>query len=135
MTTPISPNSFPTTIEEAVRWWRQRRLRFNAVLLVIGVLSFLGTLMMIDMMPREPGEDPGDFLGMCCAVPIYAFLANVCYTAGALVERHLPMADPAAAQRRRDNLYRRGMLFSCVLTALPFLLTSVGCIMSRIRQP
>lgn len=127
-TTPL-----PATTEEATRWWGRRRLRFNATLFAVGVVSFIGTLVMMDWTPRGPDEDPGDFLGMCCAVPVYAVMANVGYTAGAFVEWRWPVVDLAAAQRRREKLYRRGVLFSCALTALPFLLSAVACLVSRLR--
>lgn len=130
MTDSIPPNHVPVTVEEAVRWWERRRLLFNAILFAVGVVSFAGTLVMMDLMPREPGEDPGDFLGMCCAVPVYAVLANVCYTAGSSMERRRPMDDPVAAQDRREKLFHDGIVFSCVLTAIPFLLTALACAVS-----
>jgi hypothetical protein len=66
-------------------------------------------------------------------VVVYGVMANLCYTLGWLVELWGRKADPMAARLRGGRMFRAGLLFSSVLTSLPFWFACVCWIAYRIR--
>ena len=117
---------------EIVRWWELRRLVYNAVLLVIGVASISGCeWLMTKIIPL--GEDAIEPMGLVVVVVIYGAMANFCYTLGWVVELWGRKADPVAARRRGEWRFRVGLLFSSVLTSLPFWFACVCWIAYRVR--
>jgi hypothetical protein len=103
------------TAGQVIRWWELRRVLYNAVLFVIGVAAMLGTLWLIDKV--NPGRDTGT--PMLGAV-LFAFVANLCYTMGWIIELLGRRRDPVAARQRGKRMFRFGMAFSCLMTTLPF---------------
>jgi hypothetical protein len=107
-----------TTIQ-VIRWWELRRLLYNAVLLAVGVAAIAGMeWLMGQVIPL--GEDAIEPMALVLGVAVYGLLANLCYTLGWLVELRGRKADPAVARRRGRWMFRAALLFSCVLTSLPF---------------
>ena len=61
----------------------------------------------------KPGEDFEEPLMMITGPLVYCIFANICYTFGWIVDAVFYMGTP------RTRLYKSGLIFSVVLTALP----------------
>ena len=66
------------------------------------------------------GDDAIEPMGLVVGVVVYSAMANLCYTLGWVVELWSRKTDPVAARLRGQWMFRAGLLFSCVLTSLPF---------------
>ncbi len=108
---------------DVIRWWKRRRLFFN---LVVGLTGLITCVLLIvcaftaDSMVGEPiGMTDGPLLGAFMIVP-YALLANFCYTAGWIFEllvRTTRTAETAAEFAIR--VFRAGITFSIFVTLCP----------------
>lgn len=118
------------TVGQIIRWWELRRLLYNAVLLVVGLAAIAG---MEWLMGRAVpvGEDAVEPMALVVGVLVYGLMANLCYTLGWVIELWGRKTDPASARRRGQWMFRVGLLFSCVLTSLPFWFAGVFWIMHR----
>jgi hypothetical protein len=106
------------TAWQILLWWEKRRLLYNALLLIIGVLALIiFEVLMEKAIPL--GQDAEEPFGLFLGVAAYAIMANVCYTLGWFIELASRDADPFAARRRAKWMYRTGLIFSCVLTTAP----------------
>jgi len=101
-----------STRTEIIRWWEARRLRFNLYVAVIGVATWL-LVLIAGSAAVKPGVDFEEPIVMIIGPLVYAFLANLCYTLGWLVDTIAFRGTP------RTQLYKTGVLFSVALTALP----------------
>jgi hypothetical protein len=120
----------PSTTGQVIRWWELRRLLYNAVLLVIGVLAIAGMeWLMTKVIPL--GEDAIEPMLLFVGVVLYGVMANLCYTLGWVVELRGRKTDPVAARQRGHRMFRAGLLFSSVLTSLPFWFACVYWITHR----
>ena len=120
------------TTGQVIRWWELRRLVYNLILLAVGVSAIAGMeWLMTKVIPL--GEDAVEPMILVLGVLVYGFLANVCYTLGWVVELWGRKTDPYAARRRGRWMFQAGLIFSCVLTSLPFWLASVYWMMHRGR--
>jgi hypothetical protein len=107
------------TPRAVIIWWEIRRLLFNLVLLVVGLVAILGfEWIMNSAIP--PGQDAEEPLGLVAGALVYAFLANCCYTLGWVSELAWRKRNPVEARRMGIGAYRLGLLFSACLTTLPF---------------
>jgi hypothetical protein len=107
------------TTGQVIRWWELRRLLYNAILLVVGVSAIAGMeWLMTKVIPL--GEDAVEPMILVLGVLVYGFIANLCYTLGWVVELWGRKVDPSSARRRGQWMFRAGLLFSCVVTSLPF---------------
>jgi hypothetical protein len=61
----------------------------------------------------KPGEDFEEPLMMIAGPLVYCIFANICYTLGWIVDAVSYVGTP------RTRLYKSGLIFSVVLTALP----------------
>jgi hypothetical protein len=117
---------------QVIRWWELRRLAYDAVLLLVGLATIAGyEWLMSKLIPL--GEDAIEPMGLVVLVAVYAAMANLCYTLGWVVELRSRKTDPVAARQRGQWMFRAGLLFSCVLTSLPFWFACVCWIGYRIR--
>ena len=120
------------TTGQVILWWELRRLVYNAVLLVIGVGTLTGyEWLMTKMIPL--GEDVIEPMGLVVVVVVYGAMANLCYTLGWVVELRRRKTDPVIARRSGWRMFRAGLLFSCVLTSLPFWFACVCWGLYRVR--
>jgi hypothetical protein len=121
-----------TDAGQVIRWWELRRLVYNAVLLVVGVAAIAGMeWLMTKVIPL--GEDAIEPMLLFVGVVVYGVMANLCYTLGWIIELWSRKTDPVAARRRGQWMFRAGLLFSCVLTSLPFWFACVYWIAHRGR--
>ena len=110
---------------DIVRWWEARRLHFNVYVGVVGVITWF-LVMIAGSAAVKPGEDFEEPLAMIFGPVIYAIIANACYTLGWI-------ADTVSSQNRpRVGLYKAGVVFSIVLTALPGAWAVVAWVMTLI---
>jgi len=107
------------TTGQVIRWWELRRLLYNATLFVIGVVAIAGMEWLIaKVIPL--GEDAVEPMILFFGVLVYGVLANLFYTLGWIIELWGRQNNPASARRRGQWMFRAGLLFSCILTSLPF---------------
>jgi hypothetical protein len=120
------------TVGQVIRWWELRRLIYNAVLLVIGEATVAGYEWLITkLIPL--GDDAIEPMGLVVLVVVYGAMANLCYTLGWVVELRSRKTDPVTARRRGQWMFRAGLLFSCVLTSLPFWFACLMWGLHRVR--
>ena len=107
------------TTGQVIRWWELRRLFYNAVLFVIGVSSIMGMeWLMTKVIPL--GEDAIEPMFLVFGVALYGLTANLCYTFGWVIELRSRKNNPEAARLLGRRMFRGGLVFSCILTTLPF---------------
>ena len=114
-----SMNHEPMSNRQVIAWWETRRIYYNAALLFIGIAAIVGFEFVMDK-AIPVGEDAIEPMALLVFVPLYALMANVCYTLGWIFELAGRNTDTVYARRRARWMYRRGMLFACLLTSLPF---------------
>ena len=108
----VSEESPLSTRGDIIRWWEARRYHFNAYLLGVGFASWL-LVLIAGSAAVKPGEDFEEPLMMLFGPGIYVAMANVCYTLGWVVDTIFYDGHP------RMRLYKSGLIFAMVLTALP----------------
>jgi hypothetical protein len=109
---------------QIIRWWELRRILYNTLLLIVGVSAIIGMEWLVTkVIPL--GEDAIEPMILVLGILIYGFVANLFYTLGWVIELWARKSDPVSARRRGQWMFRVGMLFSCVLTSVPFWL---GCV-------
>ena len=110
---------------DIVRWWEARRLHFNVYVGVVGVITWF-LVLIAGSAAVKPGEDFEEPLAMIFGPVMYAIIANACYTLGWIT-------DTLSSQSRpRVGLYKAGVVFSVVLTALPGAWAVVAWLMTLI---
>jgi hypothetical protein len=97
---------------DIVRWWEGRRLRFNLYVGAVGAVTWF-LVMIAGSAAVKPGVDFEEPLVMIFGPFVYAFVANICYTLGWVFDTLAFTGMP------RTRLYKAGVIFSAVLTALP----------------
>lgn len=120
------------TTSQVIRWWELRRLLYNAVLLSVGVAAIASMEWLMGRVISQ-GEDAIEPMVLILGVVVYGIMANLCYTLGWVIELRRRRTDPVAARQRGQWMFRAGMLFSCVLTSLPFWFACVFWIAHRSR--
>ena len=85
---------------------------FNAIIGAVGVASWI-LVLFAGSAAVKPGEDFEEPLMMIAGPLVYCIFANICYTFGWIVDAVFYMGTP------RTRLYKSGLIFSVVLTALP----------------
>lgn len=110
---------FRRTPTSLLLWWERRRLSYN---LIVGGAGLV-TLTVCQFFAALP---PGPYEPLPLAlVPVYAVLANICYSSGWLMELAMRALWKEQAPRAGPVLWRQGVLFSVGLTLLP--IVPVGC--------
>ena len=98
--------------KDVIRWWEARRLRYNTYVAFVGLISWV-LVLVVGGAAVKSGEDFEEPIMMIVGPAIYLIGANLCYTFGWIV-------DVAAHRGRpRESLFKAGLGFSLVLTALP----------------
>lgn len=105
---PVSPG----TRQEIIAWWESRRFRFNLYVGIVGAVTWL-LVLVAGSAAVKPGVDFEEPIAMLIGPFIYGFLANICYALGWLVDTISYQGTP------RIRLYKAGIIFSVVVTALP----------------
>jgi hypothetical protein len=120
------------TTRRVILWWELRRPLYNLVLFVVGALAIAGMEWITNSM-IPACEDAVEPLALLTGVVVYALLANACYTLGWVSELAWRRHDPATARRMGVGAFRVGLLFSALLTTLPFWLACAFWIVKRAK--
>jgi hypothetical protein len=107
---------YPRSAWSVVAWWESRRAAYNTAVGAAGLttLTFLGALGLL-----PPAR------AVVLLVPLYAFVANACYSLGAvadLLARRVGGPDWAPIG---PTLFRYGFVFSVGLTLFPIPIAAV----------
>jgi hypothetical protein len=115
------------TRTDIVRWWEARRLHFNVYVGVVGIIAWF-LVLIAGSAAVKPAEDFEEPLAMIVGPVIYVMVANACYTLGWI-------ADVVSSQSRpRVGLYKAGVIFSVVITALPGVCAVVAWLITLITR-
>jgi hypothetical protein len=125
------------TTKDLIGWWEARRVPFNLIVgtagiltcIVIGVVA-LGKEILFDGQFDFP--DPPIFV--LVGIFLYALCANICFTAGCLVELIVRKIWPGQADRFATLSLSFGLIFSVLLTLAPGILTGAAGIFALIRH-
>ena len=120
-----SEQELSNTRREIIAWWEARRFHFNLYVGIVGVATWL-LVFIAGSAAVKPGVDFEEPLEMLIRPFVYGFLANICYTFGWVVDTVFYRGTP------RARLYKAGMIFSVVLTALPGVWAVVAWLMTVI---
>jgi hypothetical protein len=120
-----SEQSFSSARKEIIAWWEARRFRFNLYVGIVGAVTWL-LVLVAGSAAVKTGVDFEEPIAMLIGPLIYGFLANVCYTFGWVVDTVSYRGTP------RTRLYKAGIIFSAVLTALPGVWAVVAWLMTVI---
>ena len=101
-----------STRGELIHWWEARRSHFNGWLLAVGFVSLVVVIVAGDAAVK-PGTDFVEPFAILPGTAIYLAMANLCYTLGWIVDTAFYNGRP------RMQLYKLGLIFSLVLTAVP----------------
>ncbi|MGE0556372.1 MAG: hypothetical protein AB7R55_23335 [Gemmatimonadales bacterium] len=119
----FTPLYRPAGAREVFRWWEARRPLFNLCIGVTGLVSIgvVNALLLLS----------GRSLGFpLIGVLAFGLLANLCYTAGPIVDllfrRHLGTRGAAVA----PVMLRYGFVFSIGLSLLPIPVATIGFLLS-----
>jgi hypothetical protein len=113
---------------DAIAWWEKRRILFNIVVLVSGILSAL-VIEVIGARFASPGEDVEEPIGIVIAAVAYAIAANLCYSLGWITELLWSGGDTARTEAFRPRIFRLGIIVSIVLTLLPGILIPLAWVL------
>ena len=113
------------TRRDIVRWWESRRLGFNLYVGAVGLVTWF-LVLIAGSAAVKPGADFEEPIAMILGPFVYAFMANLCYTLGWIVDTVQFRGSP------RTTLYKAGVVFSVIVTALPGLWAVVAWLMTFI---
>jgi hypothetical protein len=110
---------------ETISWWERRRVSYNVMLLVLGILTIV-VLEVVGSFYAHSGEDAIEPLGIIVGALFFGVAANVCYTLGWITEvLWFGTSNPEVNARRRLKLFWAGMILSAGLTLLPAILLPI----------
>ncbi len=102
----------PRSRREIIRWWESRRFAYNFLVGIVGIGSWI-SVVVFGSMAVKPGVDFEEPLGLIAGPFFWAFMANLCYTSGWMLDTTLYKGVPSR------KLFKAGLIFSLLLTALP----------------
>src|SRR5690242_17393343 len=106
---------------DSIVWWEIRRILFNGVLLVAGVVTVFAVVGLGNMM-TPPGQDFIEPPLLFILIAGYAVAANAFYTLGWLTELLWSGGDTAKTAPYRRRIFWLGLILSTGLTLLPAVL-------------
>jgi hypothetical protein len=114
---------------DAIAWWETRRIPFNLLVLVVGLIS--GTIFVfVGSHVFGPDADLGNpFL----AIIAFALAANLCYTLGWVTEILWAWGNTAQTEPMRPKVFRAGLVFSIGVTLLPAIVVSLVWAFRHVR--
>lgn len=106
----------PQTFIQTIIWWEKRRIPYNLIIGIIGVISLFLFFVFVDLANElKPGEDAVE--------PIALFFAplavNICYTSGWIVETIINSLKRKNDQTVGPKLMKIGMAFSIIVLLIP----------------
>jgi len=120
----FSPSEDSPSSLEVIKWWEVRRLSYNVFMLCIGIISLLWFFTAINAAGLPPGEDAVEPLGLFFGVPLFAIMANVCYTGGWMLELTIRQSRQVSKQFG-PKLLKFGMAFSFCIVSFPAIIWTI----------
>ncbi len=108
-------------------WWERRRIAYNAWVGAAGTFTLVACTA-ISMLPPHP-LGPPPLAVLWPLVAIFAVMANVCYTSGAVLETLAEKLWGRQVLPIGPSLYRMGLTFSVGLALFPTLLMIIAWIL------
>lgn len=106
----------PRTLLGVIWWWEARRIPYNLIIGVVGIMSLLLFYELIDLADElEPGEDAIEPMALLLA-PV---AINFCYTFGWLVELFFRAGWGTSSSGCASILMKLGVSFSLFVVSLP----------------
>ena len=118
----------PTLVRSPLRvvqWWESRRLMYNAIVGGVGLFT-LTYMYLLERFLFDPG--PFELANFAIGALAYGLAANVCYTAGWIVENLVERWMKRPVYGLGPALFRHGLVFSIGLTLLPVAVITVAAI-------
>jgi hypothetical protein len=107
---------------EAILWWESRRIPYNLIVGTAGLCTCIACLILALIAEFYFHSDFGmpdpPIFGIFIVI-LYGIMANICYTAGWIVELLLRRLSPNEASTFAENTFFLGLVFSVVLTLSP----------------
>jgi hypothetical protein len=109
-------NQDPNSFASIVKWWEWRRITYNVVLLILGIVSTYIYWTLFDKYAPDPADD-GIFPGL---MPIIVgIVANFFYTSGWTFEILLRLIRGRGSKRLAPALFGLGLGFSMLVVSVP----------------
>lgn len=122
------PEAQPSA-SQIIGWWEARRLAYNLVVGLTGLLSILLVFVIAVVAEHVTGEPvglPDPPLLAIVGVVAYGVMANVCYTGGWVAELAVRRLWGPAAGAFGEIAFALGAAFSVVLTLSPVVLAAAA---------
>jgi hypothetical protein len=120
----------PKTAWEIISWWEARRIPYNLIVGISGLISILpilGTAFVTDRLVGEPAGLPDPPFFAFLGVVAYGVAANICFTGGWILELVSRRVWGERAEAFGEIAFALGTLGSVVLTFVPAaLIVAVG---------
>jgi hypothetical protein len=127
----------PASAWEVIGWWEARRIPFNLIVGIAGLLSCIvigvvavGSFFLFN----SDFGSPGSPLGEVFLVLIYALGANIFFTGGWIAELIVRKLWPIQADRFATLTYSLGVTFAVLLTAAPGIIVGTAGIFEVLRH-
>ena len=95
-----------------ILWWESKRIRYNLIVGLTGISSIV-LVLVAGSAAVKPGVDFEEPIALIFGPIVFGIMANVCYTAGWIVDIGFYRAAP------RFKLFQFGLIFSIVVAGLP----------------
>ena len=130
----------PASAWQVIGWWEARRIPFNLVVGIAGLLSCIaaGLVSMeswsYSLLIRDSGLPGSPFMSLMLVI-IYAIVANIFFTGGWIGELVIRKLWPSQADRFATLTCSLGVTFSVLLTLAPgIILGAVGIFVPLARM-
>lgn len=107
---------------QVVAWWERRRIPYNLIVGVTGILTCAVTFTMAFICERVVGVPigfPDPPIVAVIGILVYGIMANVCFTGGWIVELFMAQAWGLRPARFGPVAFGLGLLGSIVITLIP----------------
>ena len=104
---------------QIILWWEKRRVLYN---ILVGAVGLVSVTVLLTVGRRVIGEQEplfSPFL-LFLGILIYGVGANICYTAGWIVELLISRRGSRNTDKFANGAFKAGLWFSCAITSLPF---------------
>lgn len=125
---PFNRDAVPAGAGAVLLWWESRRLLYNIVVGLTGVVT-VGLLVANSLIRGDDCGIPDPPLFALLLIIGYGVMANVCYTLGAFAEivARVTMGKESASKLGRTS-FIVGLALSMILTIAPAVLVPLLCL-------
>ena len=117
---------------QVIAWWEARRIPFNLIVGVTGIVTsavILLTAVVSERLLGEPIGLPDPPIFAVIGVVFFVVAANVCYAGGWIAEILVRRAWPDQSDQFGGLAFTLGLVFAVVVTLAPAVLISGGAIL------